>query len=134
LHVSKRKLNLLSVSALKDGGHERLYKLLGQPAIGIRGSLEFGSVSMREQEAHLNRPMRFEMTLMEEEHRDPNKCPAEIAAEISSLEGVESYSSEGAAATAKDVFDPAGGSKSTFLDKRECWLLIAQRYFYISRA
>jgi hypothetical protein len=87
LHVPELKLNLLSVSALEDRGYERLYRLLGQPVIGFRGSLElssrgsleFGSVSMREQEAHLNRPMRFEMTLMEEEHMDPNQSPAEVA-------------------------------------------------------
>jgi hypothetical protein len=35
-----------------------------------RGSLEFGSMLMREQEAHLNRPTRFEMTVMENENMD----------------------------------------------------------------
>ena len=98
MYVPELRVNLLSVSALADMGYTvmfmdgqvllcaegaaldatvrlgirqgMMYRLLGQPVIGSRGSLEFGSVSMREKEAHLSRPMRFEMTLMEEEHRD----------------------------------------------------------------
>jgi hypothetical protein len=35
-----------------------------------RGSLEFGSVLMREQGAHLSRPTRFEMTMIENENMD----------------------------------------------------------------
>jgi hypothetical protein len=55
LHVPNMKLNLLFISTMEDGWYERLYKLLGQPVIGFRGrlelsfrgSMEFGSVSMR---------------------------------------------------------------------------------------
>jgi hypothetical protein len=69
LHVPEMKLNLFSVSSLEDRGYDRLYKLLGQPVIVFRGSLElsyrgimeFGSVKMREQEAHINSPIRFEL-------------------------------------------------------------------------
>jgi hypothetical protein len=64
--------------------------------------------------------MRFEMTLMEEEHMDPDQSPTEVATKSSSSEGVESSSSEGVAAATEDVFDPGGGSKSTSLAKREC--------------
>jgi len=41
-------------------------------------------MSMREKEAHLNMPMRFDMKLMEEEHIDLDQSPIEVATKSSS--------------------------------------------------
>jgi hypothetical protein len=74
-------------------------------------------VSMREQEAHLSRPMRFEMTLMEEEHMDLDQSSVQVAGDASSSEGAEASSAVGATTTTEDMMgletDPGGGSRST---------------------
>jgi hypothetical protein len=89
--------------------------------VGFRGSPEFGSVSMREQEALLSKLTWYEMTLMEEEHRDLDQSSAAKVAGSSSSEGVGSSSLEGTATEAKDMIDHGGGAtRSTFLAKREC--------------
>jgi hypothetical protein len=49
---------------------------------------------------------------MEEEHRDPDQSPREVAA--------ESSSSKRASEVAEDMFDLGGGSRSTSLTKRKC--------------
>jgi hypothetical protein len=58
-------------------------------------------VSMREQEAHLSRPMRFEMTLMEEEHMDLDQSSVQVVGDASSSEGAEASSAVGAATTSR---------------------------------
>ena len=81
--------------------------------VGSRGSLEFGSVSVREQEVLLRRLACYDMTLMEEEHRYHDHSEAAKVARSSSLKGTTTI--------AEDVADHGGGaSKSTFLAKREC--------------
>jgi hypothetical protein len=78
---------------------------------------------MREKEAHLRRPMWFEMTLMED-HMDLYQISMQVVGDASSSEGAEASSAVGAATTTYDMMglktDPGGGSRSTSLSKREC--------------
>ena len=69
---------------------------------------------MREQEVVVSRPTWFEMSLMDEEHQDPDhNSTVQVATECSN--------SEGAIVAAEDVDHEEGASsKSTSLAKREC--------------
>ena len=61
---------------IRDGA---LYRLLGQPLVKSKGSLDYGSLSVTdgEREASLNRLTWYEMALMDEENKFLDQSPTQ---------------------------------------------------------